>query len=158
VINYDESNGLEHNGAPLTLKEARACWRENTLQKWEEEWAKMGNSQWTHSLFPTVGSRLKLRNYTPNFWTTQAITNHSVFRGYLASRGRIIDEDKSCPCGFGTEMAEHCLLECPSFTDGRPMDWSEVTNDHLQYMRRTVVKLWEIENPHFTLRNVSKEE
>jgi len=66
-------------------------------------------------------------------------------------------EPDSCPCGSGKETAEHCLLECPHLPTGRPMDWSDVTEDHLHYMRRTVVKLWENKNLHFTLRNWSEE-
>ena len=146
----DTEEGLEHNSQPITPREAKQVWTANTHKKWEEEWAVHKYSSWTHTLFPTIKSRLEA-GLRPDFWTTQATTGHGIFKAYLKERGRV--DENTCPCGFDTESAEHVLTECLRFTEGRPPDWSQITPDHIQYMRRVVVRLWERENPHFTLRS-----
>jgi len=148
----DSDEGLTHNNHPITPLEVKKLWKANTLRKWEEEWAECEHSAWTHTLFPTIKSRLET-GLRPDFWTSQAITGHGVFRAYLKSRGRT--DDDACPCGYGTESAEHALMECPRFTEGRPPDWTRVTPDHLQYMRRVVVRLWKKENPLFYLHRTN---
>jgi len=145
----DTDDGLVRDGHPITLPEARKLWKEDTLRKWEQEWAEYPLSQWTHSLFPTVESALN-RDWEPSFWSSQAMTGHGVFKAHLAGRGLASSDD--CPCGFGPETAEHVLRECLRFTSGRPPDWSRVTVDHVRYMERTVTRLWEVENPHFKTR------
>lgn len=154
-VDDSEQDGLTHNGEPVTLQEARLLWKSNTKEKWEKEWAEYEYSQWTHSLFPTVKSRLEV-GFAPDFWITQAITGHGVFKAYLKERG--LTQDSMCPCGFSEESAEHVFTECLRFTGGRPLDWSETTQDHLYYMRRVVIKLWKRENPLFHLKNPPTEE
>ena len=72
--------------------------------KWEEEWQTHCKSVWTHFLFPTIQSRLNLRDFVPSFWSTQGITGHGVFRDYLMKQARA--SDNTCPCGSGVEDAE----------------------------------------------------
>ena len=145
----DSDDGLFHRNQAVSLREAKRLLKTNTMEKWEEEWAEYQYSGWTLSLFPTIKSRIET-GLVPDFWTTQAITGHGVFKAYLKDRGRV--DDNACPCGFGAESAEHVLRECLRFTDGRPLDWSQITPGHIQYMRRVVVELWKRENPCFTLR------
>jgi len=143
-------NTIIHNGEIVTLKEARQIWAGDTLHKWEEEWDAHQLSRWTHFLFPTVQRRLDMKDLVPTFWSTQAITGHSVFRGYLKTRVRV--DSESCPCGFGIESAEHVFRECIRHISGRPTDWEDLTMDHIRYMERITLNLWEEENPNFKTR------
>ena len=125
-------------------------WKHNTLEKWESEWAEHKLSHWTHTLFPIVKERLNSKGSEPNFWSTQALTNHGVFKEYLAKHKRA--SSSRCPCDFDDESAKHVVQDCIRSTAGRLVDWSTITANHIKYMERTVLKLWMLENPNFTLR------
>ena len=115
----DSDDGLSHRNQPVTLWEAKQLLKISTMEKWEEEWAEYQHSRWTRSLFPTIKSCTETE-LVPDFWSTQAITGHGVFKAYLKERRRV-DED-TCPCGFDVESAGHVLTECLRFIEGRPPD------------------------------------
>jgi len=96
-----------------------------------------------------VQKRLDLKGFVPTFWSTQAITGHGVFRGYLKMRGRV--DSQSCPSGLGIESAEHIFRECTRYTRRRPTDWGDLTMDNIRYKERTTLNLWE-EKPNFRTR------
>ena len=131
LASFDQSEtGLLHDDEPITLPEARSLWKSNTLTQWEDEWSRHQLSQWTHTLFPTVKSRLELRDFAPNFWSTQALTDHGIFKAYLLKRRRVTSN--ACPCGFDVKNAKHTIMECIRFTEGR----STITRDHIHYMEK----------------------
>ena len=132
-----------------TLPEVLHLWEEDTEKAWERNWQSHEKSAWTHKLFPTVKSRLQ-RPFQPNFWTSQAISAHGVFKAYLLKRMRTTDPE--CPCGSPEQTAEHVLKECRLFTDDRPLEWDNVTEKHLRYMEKVILELWRWENPNFRLR------
>ena len=141
------SDGFTMDNQPVSLPEVMSKWRSATLHRWELEWQGADVGRWTHSLFPTVRDRLREKHLTPTFWLSQALSGHGVFRAYLESRKRC--NSKHCPCGFGPETAEHVLWECLRFTDGRPLDWTSISEAHVKYMELTIRKLWKLENPNF---------
>ena len=80
---------------------------------------------------PYGEARLGIK-WTPNFWGTQALTGHDVFRAYLMKRERV--ESDACPCELGGESVEHVIRGRPRFNAVRP----KITADHTQYMEGTV--------------------
>ena len=87
-----------HYCTPTTMSECKQAWSAATLAAWEEQWAENKNSPWTHQLFPTVSSRLSLE-LRPNFFTTQAMTGHGAFAGYLYKRKRRTSDRCLRKCG-----------------------------------------------------------
>lgn len=143
----DEEGGLSRDGIPISWPEAKQLWRKTTLERWDMEWQQNPHGEWAHYLFPSIHSRLALE-MTPNFWSSQGISGHGVFRHYLRSRNRA--PDSRCPCGEGEERAKHVMLECMLHKEGRPFDWNETTIYHISYMENVVKDLWSLENPHFS--------
>ena len=66
-------------------------------------------------MFPTINARLRTE-FVPNFWSTQALSGHGVFKTYLKKRARATTDE--CPCGFDAETPEHVFLECLRLTQG----------------------------------------
>ena len=138
--------GLSIANQPISEGELYKKWSEDSIQKWSAEWAENKCGEWTHQLFPTIVARIKT-HLIPDFWSTQAITGHGVFKSYLRKRARTPTD--RCPCGYDSESPQHVFQECLRFTSGRPPDWSSTDFYHLTYMRAVVKKLWYIENPAF---------
>lgn len=138
--------GLQMHSQPCTITEVLMEWQRNNLNKWEELWAAHQGSLWTHWLFPTVDSRLRL-THQPTFWSSQAMSGHGVMKEYLHRRQRT--PTPHCICGFGEESPQHIFMECPRFTVGRPQDWSDISATHITYMEKVIRKLWILENPLF---------
>lgn len=64
------------------------------------------------------------RDWTPNFWSTDTMTDHGVFRAYVAKRNPA-DSD-AYPRGYDPESAEHVLLECSAPASLLTDLWTEV--------------------------------
>lgn len=96
--------------APLSF--AKNIIHKEMTRMWNEEWLKAVNGNWTRQIFPTVAHRIEAKYLTPNFVTTQFITNHGKFGKYLQKR-RIRRHD-FCQCG-DSQDADHLIKNCPAF-------------------------------------------
>lgn len=148
-IETDANGNHTMEGRPITHSEAVKAFKTATLREWEKMWAAIAPKKWPQLLLPTIRDRLAIKT-PPNFWTSQAISNHGCLRSYLHRIKRT--ESSDCPCGFGIETAEHVLTECPRFVSGRPLTWDKLEEYHLPYMKDVMMKLWKMENPNFRLK------
>lgn len=53
----------------------------------------------------------------PNFYITQALTNHGCFKAYL--KRFMVSDNPCCLCGPMIQDAKHIIEECPIFTLNR---------------------------------------
>jgi len=120
------------------------AWTNRIVAEWDHRWLASSKAAWTHSLFPTLESRLQL-SFHPNFFVTQGLSGYGVFGSYLGEYRR--RDDPSCPCGSNLQTPAHVFQECQLYSDGRPLQWNTIDQSHLKYIHHTVVSLWEIENP-----------
>lgn len=150
-VEVDEDGGLTMEDRNLTMAEVAKAFKAATTKEWNRIWEELTPKKWPEKLFPTMYDRLRIKE-APTFWTSQAISDHGCFKGYLLRIGR--KTTNLCPCGFGdVETAEHVLTDCLRFTDGRPLDWHKLEEYHLPYMQKVILKLWKLENPNFQLKN-----
>jgi len=149
VEKKEDKQGFHIDGKTISFPDLRKEWKAATLKEWDAEWQTNTKGAWTHTLLPRIKTCLQL-NITPSFWTSQALTGHGVFGQYLLSRNHCITS--MCSCGDSNETLEHVFKHCILFTTARPMSWDNLTPQHVQYLRNTTRKLWEIENPHFHSR------
>ena len=59
----------------------------------------------------------------PNFINVQFFTNHGNFKKYKFKIKAT--NDPQCPCGTGEQDSLHLLLDCPLFTESRPISITE---------------------------------
>jgi hypothetical protein len=69
---------LDSNSSLMDLKRKI---RTEIIRLWNNEWCGLSASEWARSLFPTVDSALDALIY-PDFYLSQALTGHGVFRKY----------------------------------------------------------------------------
>jgi len=89
---------------------------EESVRKWQRNWAQTTKGSITKEYFPNVEERLKMRiNLTQNH--TAIVTGHGKTRSYL-HRFKIIEEP-TCPCGTAEQTTDHLIFECETITKER---------------------------------------
>ncbi|XP_023228251.1 uncharacterized protein LOC111628656 [Centruroides sculpturatus] len=105
---------IEYNKLSMkTLK--RLIWEE-TFMKWQNDWNE-NNSHITYKFIPNLKQFYNLKWFSPNYNTTQVLTNHGKFASYLTrftNRGNDL-----CPTCSITDGSEHYLYHCVMFTRER---------------------------------------
>jgi hypothetical protein len=57
---------------------------DKNIQIWNDSWNASTKGRTTHSFIPTIKERNKIKNYfSPNYYTTQAMTGHGKLNQYL---------------------------------------------------------------------------
>ncbi|KAL7723113.1 hypothetical protein ACLKA6_013858 [Drosophila palustris] len=103
--------------------------REETLQKWQQEWDQSSNGRWTHRLIPELKPWLQRRHGQMDFYLAQIMTGHGCFKAYLHRFKH--ERNPYCDsCGHDViEDAEHVAFHCPSF--GREREQALAPNTRL---------------------------
>lgn len=114
------------------------------LASWEMEWSEVPSESWTKHLFPSVRKALSAPLYS-DFYLTQALTGHGVFRAYTNKVNKNVVRDPYCPECVVPETPEHVFTNCPRFIVGRPRGGLTMTAEWLRYFKQTVKALWELE-------------
>ncbi|KAL7294950.1 hypothetical protein TKK_0011661 [Trichogramma kaykai] len=110
------------NDRPLTPEERAEMAAElnavedEAIAEWNNKWQTTTKGAVTKLFFPTVQSRLGLKNLRLNHYTTQFMTGHGNFRAKLHGFG--LKESGDCPCGM-EDTATHELFVCESFSEER---------------------------------------
>lgn len=108
---YDRAGEL---GRKLATAEARA----NTLEAWQQRWARTTNGRWTHRLIPSIEEWSNREHGEVNFYLSQFLTGHGYFRKYLFGLKRV--RNPLCKgCENAEDTAEHTFFECLRWTDLR---------------------------------------
>lgn len=88
-------------------KRARAASIDAWQSRWESEYDK---AQWTKRLIPNIEAWMKCSHRSLDYYLTQALTAHGVFRFY-AKRFHRDDTDACIYCG-NVDTVEHTIFEC----------------------------------------------
>ena len=97
----------EQQGTPFTLAKKRVV--EEFQEKWNQRWQQSTKGRVTTEFFPTVNSRMAIKDMAQCFAATQFMTGHGKFGDYLQRRS--IRETSSCRCGV-IQCPPHLLFEC----------------------------------------------
>ena len=73
----DSHNCIEYNLIPKSV--LKHTIREKNIDIWSERWAQSTTGSQTKHYFPTVRDRIAAKSYTPDYYTTQMVTNHGEF-------------------------------------------------------------------------------
>ena len=92
--------------------------KDETQQKWQQEWDDCTKARITKEFFPKVQDRQKLKiSINPTF--TAMLTGHGKTRAYL--HGFKILEHATCPCGNESQTVEHIIEKCPILNTQREL-------------------------------------
>ncbi|XP_023229284.1 uncharacterized protein LOC111629617 [Centruroides sculpturatus] len=85
---------------------------------WRIRWDNSNTARLMHRFFPFVNERKVLSHLSPDYESTQIITGHGNFKGYLA---RFLKKGKGYfnTCADKWEDSEHVLLHCPQYNKER---------------------------------------
>ncbi|XP_076659909.1 uncharacterized protein LOC143363197 [Halictus rubicundus] len=92
--------------------------RENTLQKWQEEWDDATVGRWTHRLIPDIEKWINRKHGQLNFYITQALTGHGVFNNFRKRIGKTASDE--CWYHHGVpDTPDHTLVACLRWEEER---------------------------------------
>jgi hypothetical protein len=91
--------------------------REKTIDIWNQRWESTTKSLQTKLFFPRITDRKKAKHFTPDFQTTQVMTNHGIFKSYL-NQFNIIDNNE-CDLCLTEDNANHRVFYCRKFDENR---------------------------------------
>jgi hypothetical protein len=91
--------------------------RSRVIEDWQRRWDASSKGRWTHILIPDVRKWVQRRHGQVNFYLTQMLSGHGVFRNYLHRFGH--DSSPECQLCSLVEDAEHILFHCPRFAESR---------------------------------------
>ena len=75
----------------LGVVEAHRTARANTIQAWQHRWESSTKGRWTARLIPQVDTWLFRKEGEVNYYLTQFLTGHGLFRAYLHKMGKVAD-------------------------------------------------------------------
>ncbi|CAI6375758.1 unnamed protein product [Macrosiphum euphorbiae] len=85
--------------------------REEVIHKWQQEWNREPNGQWTRSLIKDLSAWVNRKHGTVDFHTTQMLSSHGCFGKYLW-RFKKLDNPRCIDCGEPTDDVEHVMFRC----------------------------------------------
>jgi len=85
--------------------------REEVIHRWQQEWNREPNGQWTRSLIKDLSAWLNRKHGTVDFHTTQMLSGHGCFGKYLW-RFKKLENPRCIDCGDPTDDAEHVMFRC----------------------------------------------
>lgn len=91
-------------------KEVKQQERENTIQKWNQEWAGQTKGSWTRQLIPTLRPWVTRTHGSLTYHLTQFLSGHGNFASYL-HRFKIYNSPTCMYCQL-EDSAEHIFV-CP---------------------------------------------
>ena len=112
----DSKANIAYNRLPMSTFITKI--KDETKQKWQQEWDDCTKAKITKEFFPKVQDRQKLKiGINPTF--TAMVTGHGKTRAYL-HRFKIL-EHATCPCGNESQTVEHILERCPILNTQREL-------------------------------------
>ena len=89
--------------------------RKEVMTKWQNRWAHYNG--WAKTFIVDVEEWMKMSLQT-DYYITQALTGHGIFRSYLKKIKK--QETEECWYGCGeADTPQHCLFECARFQEDR---------------------------------------
>jgi len=105
--------------------------KQQSLQKWNNEWTSTTKAMHTKNFFPTVFNRIKAKYYKPNFISTQYISSHGNFNSYLVRFN--LSNNYMCDCERSIESPLHIIYDCDKYCDNRRQLINEVSRIGLKW-------------------------
>ena len=91
--------------------EAHRTARANTIQAWQKRWEEETRGRWTARLIPLVDDWLLRKGGEVDFYLTQFLTGHGLFRAYLHKMGKVARPD-CAHCDWPLDDAHHTFFHC----------------------------------------------
>lgn len=108
--------------------------RSISLARWQNRWNASPKGRWTYRLLPDITIWYNRKVGELNFYITQFLTGHGVYRNYLYKYGH--DDSPLCPhCDDEEESAEHVFFHCPRFPNETLRQ--RTVSDIMEYMVQT---------------------
>lgn len=116
----DEAKRLDDikRSSTNTSNSVRKIEREKSIEQWQNRWETSRKGRWTFKLIPVIQVWLNRRHGEVNYYLTQFLSGHGLYRSYLHRFG--LDSTPYCPqCPNQEEDPEHVTFYCPRFRHER---------------------------------------
>jgi len=121
------------------IRTYKAKMYEEAMKQWQKDWIESTKGEWTEELLKEA----LIHNKICDFYISQGLSGHGTFGSYLKKMKR--REDEMCMCGTSIESSAHIFKECERHTSGGPVTLNGHEEETLNYLKRTVEKLWKEE-------------
>lgn len=123
-LHVKERTYMYENGGLL----ARASAREETLRKWQEKWDENDSKgQWTKKLIPDIEPWIGCKFRKLDYYLTQFLTGHGVFRAYAMRFGN--DTVDRCAYCEKEDTVQHTIFECHRWNEVRSLTNTKLCED-----------------------------
>ena len=95
--------------------EAHRTARANTIQAWQKRWEEETRDRWTARLIPLVDHWLLRKEGEVDFYLTQFLTWHGLFRTYLFKIGKVA-QPHCGHCDWPLNDAQHTFFHCKKWS------------------------------------------
>lgn len=128
----------------LGLLPARRTARTNTILAWQQRWEQETRGRWTARLISQLDTWLDRREGEVNYYLTQLLSGHGLFRAYLYKMGKV-DGPGCVLCGSPLDDARHTFFECERWSverSGLQQALGVVTPDNIVRLMLRGIEEW----------------
>lgn len=116
-----ERKYMHENGGVETRKRAR----KDVMENWQRRWNNLERAaHWTKRLIPDIKVWLHCRFKRLDYYLTQALTGHGVYRAYAKRFGK--DTSDQCMYCGDEDTVQHTIFECPRWHTVRTQTYAEL--------------------------------
>lgn len=107
-----------HNNKPENNTSAKEALRDRSLTAWQRRWqSETVRAQWTKRLIPNIRRWAECEHRQIDYYLTQVLTSHGVFRCYAKRFGK--DTTDECIYCNEVDTVEHTIFECKEWKEYR---------------------------------------
>lgn len=99
--------------------------RQHSLEAWQTRWnSESVKAQWTKHLIKDIKAWVMCTHHRLDYYLTQVLTGHGVFRSYAKRFGK--DTVEECIYCQEVDTVQHTVFECPRWNDARMVTFIEL--------------------------------